>query len=70
MTAEATVTSSGTSSGSSSGSKRGVVLPILALVAVAAVVRLTFVDLLTKTTGTWMGGVESPHRDTNGPSAA
>ena len=66
MTAEATVTSSGTSS----GSKRGVLLLILALVAVAAVVRFTFVDLLTKTTGTWMGGVESPHRGTKGPSAA
>ena len=66
MTAEATATSSGTSS----GSKRGVLLPILALLAVAAVLRFTFVDLLTKTTGTWMGGVESPHRGTKGPSAA
>jgi len=66
MTAEA----AGTSSGASSGSKRGVVLAILALVAVAAVVRFTFVDLLTKTTGTWMGGVESPRRGTKGPSAA
>jgi len=66
MTAEAAATSSGTSS----GSKRGLLLPILALVAVAAVLRFTFVDLLTKTTGTWMGGVESPHRGTKGPSAA
>jgi len=47
-----------------------VLLPILALVAVAAVLRFTFVDLLTKTTGTWMGGVESPHRDSKDPSAA
>ena len=69
MTAEATITSSGISSGISSGSKRSVLLPILALVAVAAVLRFTFVDLLTKTTGTWMGGVESPHRGTKGPSA-
>ena len=59
---------------SSSGSKRGLLLPILAIVAIGVVLRHTFVDLLTKTTGTWMGGVESPHRDhtsaTNGPNAA
>jgi hypothetical protein len=46
---------------------RRLVLPVLALVALGVVLRFTFVDLLTKTTGTWIGGVESPHRAT-GPS--
>lgn len=43
-------------------SKHRGVLSILALVALGIVMRFKFVDLLTKTTGTWIGGVESPHR--------
>ena len=43
-------------------SSRHLLLPILALVALGIVLWYTFVDLLTKTTGTWIGGVESPHR--------
>jgi len=43
-------------------SKRAILLPILALVALGVVLRYTFVNLLTKTTGTWIGGVDSPHR--------
>ncbi len=58
-----------------SGSKRRVLLPILALVAIGVGLRYYFVDALTKLTGTWMGGVESPHRnvtpiDSKGPSVA
>jgi len=58
-------------------SKRPVLRALLALVAVGIVMRFTFVDLLTKATGTWIGGVESPHRSdaststvSQGPSAA
>ena len=61
----------------STPSKRPVLLPMLALVALGTVLRYTFVDLLTKTTGTWIGGVEAPHRTdaststvSKGPSAA
>lgn len=79
MTAEATTTSTSTST--PSGSKRGALLSMVALVALGVGLRLFFVDALTKVTGTWMGGVESPHRsapaanpDANpapkGPSAA
>jgi hypothetical protein len=39
---------------------RDVLVPILAVAAIAVIMRYTFVDLLTKTTGTWIGGVESP----------
>lgn len=42
--------------------KGGVLLPIVAIVAIGVVLRFTFVDVLTKLTGTWMGGVESPRR--------
>jgi hypothetical protein len=44
------------------GKRTGVLLPILAIVAIGVVLRFTFVDALTKLTGTWMGGVESPRR--------
>ena len=40
-----------------------VLAALVAFVALGLVLRLKFVDLLTKTTGTWVGGVESPHRD-------
>ncbi len=56
-----------------STSKPRLLLLILGVAAMGLVVRVTFVDALTKLTGTWMGGVESPHRDTNdtnGSSAA
>ena len=43
-------------------SRHRVVFPILALAALVVLLRIRFVDLLTKTTGTWIGGVESPHR--------
>jgi hypothetical protein len=33
---------------------------LVVLVATGAALRLVFVDLLTKLTGTWIGGVESP----------
>ena len=45
----------------SNPSKRGVLVPLLAVVAIGVVLRFTFVDALTKLTGTWIGGVESPH---------
>ena len=51
----------------------GVLQPILAVVAIGVVLRFAFVDALTKMTGTWMGGVESPRRGTStgtGSSAA
>jgi len=58
-------------------SKRPILRAMLALVALGVVLRFTFVDLLTKATGTWIGGVESPHRAdaststmSKGPSAA
>lgn len=41
---------------------RGAVLPVLALAALGVALRFRFVDTLTKLTGTWMGGVESPSR--------
>lgn len=43
-------------------SRGGVLLPIVAIVAIGVVLRFTFVDALTRLTGTWMGGVESPRR--------
>lgn len=46
----------------STPSKHRGVQSILALVAICIAMRFKFVDLLTKTTGTWIGGVESPHR--------
>jgi len=58
-------------------SKRPIILAMLGLVALGIALRCTFVDLLTKATGTWIGGVDSPHRAdastgtvSNGPSAA
>lgn len=57
--------------------KHGGVLFIAALAALGIVMRSKFVDLLTKTTGTWIGGVESPQRagaradtESKSPSAA
>lgn len=53
--------------------KGGVMLPIVVIVAIGVVLRFTFVDVLTKLTGTWMGGVESPRRASapgTGPRAA
>lgn len=49
----------------SNPSKRALLLPLLAVVAVGVVLRFTFVDALTKLTGTWIGGVESPRHDTS-----
>lgn len=40
--------------------RRPLVAAALAAVAAAVVLRYVFVDVLTKTTGTWIGGVESP----------
>lgn len=51
----------------SAPSKSRVLVAMLALLAFGIVVRSRFVDVLTKTTGTWIGGVESPHRA--GPGA-
>jgi hypothetical protein len=59
--------------------ERSALLPIVAVVVIGVVLRFTFVDALTKLTGTWMGGVESPRRAASpatdgapgsGPSAA
>jgi hypothetical protein len=46
----------------SNPSRKGVVVPLLAIAAIGIVLRFTFVDALTKLTGTWIGGVESPQR--------
>ena len=58
-------------------SKRPILRAVLALAAIGIVLRYTFVDLLTRATGTWIGGVESPRRAdpsastaSKGPSAA
>ncbi len=45
-----------------SRSRHRVFVPLLVLVTLGAILRFRFVDLLTKVTGTWIGGVESPHR--------
>lgn len=52
--------------------KRGVILPIVAALAIGVVLRFFFVDALTKLTGTWIGGVESPHREpgSSGPKGS
>jgi hypothetical protein len=41
---------------------RRLVVAAVALIAVGFAARAWFVDVLTKTTGTWIGGVESPQR--------
>ena len=51
----------------SSGARRFVT--VLALIALGVLMRFTFVDLLTKATGTWMGGVESPRRGAGGTTS-
>jgi hypothetical protein len=44
-------------------SMRNVLVPLLAIAAIGVALRFFFVDALTKLTGTWIGGVESPHRN-------
>jgi hypothetical protein len=41
---------------------RRVIVALVAVVAVGIALRLWFVDALTKSTGTWIGGVDSPRR--------
>lgn len=48
----------------SNPSKRNLLVPLLAVGVLGIALRFFFVDALTKLTGTWIGGVESPHRPT------